>query len=730
MADLATTNLLDLSAWAEGEKIQYSVASVNEYVPDQPVEPNDIDLDSQILQAAVLGDEAQVRAWLSRLKSSSVGQGRATRVFLSVAEDAPNNVLNLLIDSGFVNVKQLNDINGRNCLHSAAISGNLSLLQRGILGGASVTGKDNYGRMPLHYACLNGHNEVIRLLVASNPDTVDTKDQDGFTPLIHAIVKSRLACVQTLLQSGAQVDPVDDADSLPKRIPLNLACQHSSLAVVELLLKERVKIMADAEGLYPQSIVARYGRDTKMILTLKEYGVDLNQQDKLYQWTPLIHAASEGHVGSLRCLLDCGVSTQILDEKGLSALYYATLEGHVECMRTLALHGMPDKVVSLSSSKTPKSSSPFENGSMVVDSEPGDIPPISLPPPIIPLKRYGHNFLDSKTFVVITLDGEGADAMELYDSSKYPTARLMITSKSSDLVPRSLTLPVQDEDKTISFQIDNLETFSIDFDIFPSFGSKVIARTVASSKVFTSNSNDRGKWYLEFFDPRLQAIGRMTFHYQVLKPFTGIPLEITDFATYWKATSLSDASQNPLVTGSSLSGEYARLFLQMTADSEIVLCSRTKIGFHGLDIPVQSISYEELQKVIFGGKEGNAAVESLIRDGFPMELGRVHRALADSYITLRQALKILPVNCRLDLHIIYPDRSDNQSSLRSMYHNVNNLADSILSIVFENTKQLRKQSNEYMRSLTFSSSNRNVCMALNWKQPNCKSLFVDECESG
>ena len=722
LADLATTNLLDLSAWAEGEKIQYSVASVNEFVPDQPVEPNDIDLDSQILQAATLGDEAEVRAWLSRLNPTSAGQGRASRVFLSIAEEAPNNVLNSLIDSGFVDIKQHNDINGRNCLHSAAISGNLSLLQRGIFGGASIVCKDNYGRMPLHYACLKGHNEVIRLLVASNPETVDTKDQDGFTPLIHAIVNAQLACVQTLLQSGALVDPVEEIDNLPNRIPLNLACQHSSLAVIKLLLNERVKIIADAEGLYPQHVLARYGRDTTMILTLKEYGVDLDQHDRLYQWTPLIHAANEGHFEALKCLLACGVSTLLLDEKGHSALYYATLEGHDDCMRTLAPQEVPDKMPdkAISPSKAPNSSAAYEDGSMIVDSEPEGIPPISLPPPIIPLKRYGHNFLDSKTFVVITLNGEGSDAMEFYDNSKYPAARLMITSKSSDLVPRSLTLPVQDEDKTISFQIDNLETFSIDFDIFPSFGSKVIGRTVASSKIFTSNSNNEGKWYLEIFDPRLQAIGRMTFHYQVLKPFPGIPLEMTNFATYWKATSQSDTNQNPFVTGSSLSGEYVRLFIQMTADSEIILCSRANIEFHGLKIPIRSISYAELKKVISSNDKDDTTIESVIQDKLAREPNQVHHMLVDSYITLRQALKLLPLSVRLELHIIHSNRSDNEASPWRISHNVNNLADSILSIVFEHSKQLRQQSNEYMRSLIFSSFNQNICLALNWKQPNCR----------
>ncbi|KAI7573887.1 ankyrin repeat protein nuc-2, partial [Hortaea werneckii] len=170
--------------------------------------------------------------------------------------------------------------------------------------------------------------------------------------------------------------------------------------------------------------------------------------------------------------------------------------------------------------------------------DPENIPSLSLPPPIIPLRRYGHNFLDTtKTFILLSFDDLGSDAIEFYGDSKYPAARLTISSKSSDLIPRNVPLPVQDDFKHISFQIENLDAFSIDFDIFPTFGSKVIARAAASSRVFTSKASSSGRWHLELFDPRLRAIGRINFRFQVVTPFHGMPLEITHFATYWKATS-------------------------------------------------------------------------------------------------------------------------------------------------------------------------------------------------
>ncbi|KAF5015147.1 hypothetical protein F66182_13617, partial [Fusarium sp. NRRL 66182] len=94
-------------------------------------------------------------------------------------------------------------------------------------------------------------------------------------------------------------------------------------------------LLPDAEGLYPQHLVARSGRAPEMLALLKKHGADLDQNDKLYQWTPLFHAASEGCVNCLQTLLELGVDTSVLDEKGLSAMYYAAWEGHLECMAQL-----------------------------------------------------------------------------------------------------------------------------------------------------------------------------------------------------------------------------------------------------------------------------------------------------------------------------------------------------------------------------------------------------------
>ncbi|PSN64013.1 hypothetical protein BS50DRAFT_95340 [Corynespora cassiicola Philippines] len=503
--------------------------------------------------------------------------------------------------------------------------------------------------------------------------------------------------------------------------------------IVELLLQRDARIDSDAEGLYPQHLVARSGKTPQMLLLLQKYGANLDQPDKLYQWTPLFHAASEGHVECLQTLLQCGVNVDIVDEKGLSAMYYATWEGHLECMRLLAPVGrgvglMTQKQVS--PQITTQDFSSTMPGPMDLEGDGEGIPEFILPPPIIPFRRYGHNFLDTKTFVVISFERLGKGAIQFYDDQKYPAARLTISSKSSDLIPRNILLPIQEESKVISFQIENIDAFSIDFDVYPTFGSKVIARGVASSKVFTDRASSSGQWHLELFDPRLRTIGRITFDFQVVKPFHGIPLEITHFATYWKATSQLDSQPHALITGSSLSGEYVRMFVQLTADGVPVLYPRWKINHQGLEVPVNILTYAQFAAIAVGQNATSAAQLSGLQNATQDDIPSIYQALASSFVTLQEALSLLPAYIHVELHLLFPSQLEEDRLKLGPTHDMNDFADKILSVVFEHARVLREQGageiDGTLRSVVFSSFNQDICTVINWKQPNCKLLWLSE----
>lgn len=730
LSDRATTARLELEAWAEGENIHFDTARPAERtVPAQHIGSEGDEFDLQILQTAATGNLQTLREWLTKVQSSPDARDRVTRTFLAAISDFSDDVLGLLLDSHLVDVHAEDDINERNCLHEAAISGRAFVLQAGLAGGVDISRTDVYGRIPLHYACMHGRVEMVRDLLKAGPHTVDFMDHDNFTPLIHSIVRDQLACAEQLLHHNARINPASESD----HIPLNLACQHGSVPIVRMLLERKALLLPDAEGLYPQHMVARASQTPELLLILKQHGADLDQRDKLYQWTPLFHAASEGCVDCLRTLLELGADASVVDEKGLSAMYYAAWEGHLECMVLLWSHHRdphlsqrPGDVLNGLNLLSGSEPEPLPEDTMSTDFQGGGdgIPDLSLPPPIIPLRRYGHNFLDTKVFVHIYFEQPGFGSIVFDQAGRYPAARLTISSKMSDLIPRTIMLPIQEDSRTVSFQIDNLDTFAVDFEIFPTFGSKVIAKSVALPSVFSAEKSSAGSCCLPLFDPRLRSIGQIRFNFQVIKPYYGDPLEITHFATYWKATSAVDHEHNGLVTGSSLSGDYVQLFVQLTKDKVPVLYPRFIVDHHGIGIPLCHLSYDQFRKIGLERGADESHVLGSLRGKTADDIAELHRILAGSYMSLRDVLRHLPIGVHVALSILYPTVADEQSLDLTCLPDINTFADSILTVVFDHARESREQSPDFMRSIVFTSYNPNICSALNWKQPNCEFLGI------
>ena len=708
-----------MGAWAEGEGVQYDSSRPAEHtVSGQPIGTDENDTDSQILQAVTAGHTEVLQDWVARLKGTIDAKGRFTRIFLAAIPDATGEALQILLESGLIDLHAEDDINERNCLHEAAISGRSLVLAIALEQGVEVNRVDVYGRLPLHYACIHGHVEMVKSLLQEDPSTINDRDHDNFTPLIHGVVHHEMGCVQQLLTYSARIDPDSDAD----HVPLNLACQYGSMAIAQVLLENNAKLLPDAEGLYPQHLVARAGTNPEALSMLEHYGADLDQRDKLYQWTPIFHAAAEGRVDCLETLLSRKVDVTILDEKGLSALYYATWEGHLECMGRLSSAGIvhpgtPTPGLSrslLSPILTSTSSHPT-----TLDAD--GIPDLSLPPPIMPLRRYGHSFLDSKTFVQIGFDIAGSDPISFYHDSKYPAARLTISPKSSDIIPRNIMLPIQEDWRIISFQVDSLESFAVDFEIFPTFGSKVIAKSVALPDIFSAVSSSSGHCCLPLFDPRLRAIGQINFDFQVIKPFHGIPLEITQFATYWKATSQFDTHPNDLITGSSLSGDYVQLLVQLTSDRVPVLHPTWFINHQGIEVPICRLSYEQYKWL--GSQKGRTdEILAALRNKTVVDIADIHHTLSASFVSLKDALTCLPTNIPINIQILYPTVFQERTFGLSPNPSINDFADAILNDVFDHARQTKEQSPDSTRSIVFTSYNADICTALNWKQPNCEFM--------
>ena len=722
LSDRATSARLDLEGLAEGENIQQETGGSADRTIGQRVGTDESDIDLQILQAAAAGNLGSLREWITRLGTSPNARERFTRIFLASINDSTDDALTLLLGTHLIDIHAEDDVNERNCLHEAAIYGRDYVLRYGVAQGVESSRLDAYGRIPLHYACLKGRVTMVQVLIEAGPNTVDFKDHDNFTPLIHSIVRHKFACVQQLLAHHARIDPTSSTD----HIPLNLACQHGSTEVATLLLQNGAKLLPDAEGLFPQHLVARSNKSPELLLLLKQHGADLDQKDRLYQWTPLFHAASEGRLECLRSLLENGVDVKALDEKGLSAMYYATWEGHLKCMDLLWERSSPAREKQEKSTEGHPSMTPqpqnLSTSMDITSSRPGaevdGIPDLSLPPPIIPLRRYGHNFLDAKTLISINFS-RGDNSIKFFNEGRYPAARITITAKMSDLIPRNIMLPIQEDSKVVSFQIDNLDSFTVDFEIFPTFGSKVIAKSVALPDVFRAIESSSGTCCLPLFDPRLRAVGQIHFSFQVIKPYNGPPLEITQFAPYWKSTSALD-DRGGLITGSSLSGDYLQLAVQLTRDKIPVIYPSYWVPHSGVAVSVGQLTYAAMVNVGIIHERSLRDVQSV----GPDRLEVIHDRLGSSLLTLEDVLANLHPLINVSLQILYPSAVEEPTLGPTV--DINTFADAVLTVVFDHARALRERSPDFLRSTVFTSANPHICAALNWKQPNFPVLLCND----
>jgi CDK inhibitor PHO81 len=483
------------------------------------------DLENNLRRAVAAGD---VSAIIDCVRYSDVlahqngGKTNVTRILWNIIIEAPSNLADLIFSSLShpFDFQFVDDINGRTCLHEAAIAGSWSLVDLSIQKGVQVEKTDLYGRTALHYASMHGHPTVCqRLLKANLPP--NTLDRDNYTPLVYATMRGSVDCVRVLLDEGqVPVEPTPLGDL----IPLSLASQSGHVDVVLLLLEHGSHCLANSNGEYPMHLAAREGHPETCKYLLHLEGWDT--PDKYYEWTPLFHAARYGQDTCVQILLDAGARVDARDELGHLPVHYAAWYGHHKsrCLLLGAATNKPSMGPSTVPNESPMSDIDAPRETMEIDL----IPSLSLPPPIMPHRVYGHNYLDRSNLVQVTIGHSSRESREQgghpgvrlhhrlinpaledeYILASAPLKLVMTTSPSVNSAPYSISLPQRDQKGIFSFQIPSLDTLSLEFSIYPNFGTKTIGRAVALPSHFAGTENNQA-FTLPILDTRLHVVGEV-----------------------------------------------------------------------------------------------------------------------------------------------------------------------------------------------------------------------------
>jgi CDK inhibitor PHO81 len=305
-----------------------------------------------------------------------------SRVFLDYCTETSIECLLVLLDSNRVDCTIADDISDHTPLHLLAIEGKLDAIKLCIKYKAQLT-VDYYGRSPLHYAAMYGHTHVATFLIAVGSD-VNKVDQDGNTPLIYAIIYGWPETLEALIQDDASIEPIHSS-----RIPITVACEYGRDSMVVLLLERGVKLLPTMDGLYPLHLACREG-NVEITKTLISYGSDVERRDAFTGWTPLFYAASEGHLSCVQVLLEAKCAIDLTDDSGWQPWTYCLYRGHMKVAALLEPRKiMVGEVIPITADliappPPPKTVKGLGEGLDELDID--DIPSLSLPPPIIPLR--------------------------------------------------------------------------------------------------------------------------------------------------------------------------------------------------------------------------------------------------------------------------------------------------------------------------------------------------------
>lgn len=173
LSDQATTSLQELGAWADGDNVNFEARAEHIVSSQHLLGTDEGDADSLLLDTAISGNLESLRDLLSRMQAASGPtptmdislRERVTRTFLAAVHEAPQASLEVLLETGLVDLRSEDDINERNCVHQAAIYGNQFVLGVGLQAGVEVNRTDVYGRVPLHYASMHGRLDMLETLL-------------------------------------------------------------------------------------------------------------------------------------------------------------------------------------------------------------------------------------------------------------------------------------------------------------------------------------------------------------------------------------------------------------------------------------------------------------------------------------------------------------------------------------------------------------------------------------
>jgi uncharacterized protein len=164
----------------------------------------------------------------------------------------------------------------------------------------------------------------------SSSNTAMAPDGPGMA-LIESAEQGDLSTVEQLLARNRQPNVRDSCDWTP----LMKAALNGHADIVDRLLQAGAQVDAMDSGGYTAMMLAASNNQAAIVERLLEKGAMVDHQESTMGWTALIWSAKQGHVASVKALLEHRADRTLKDFEGKTASDWAREGGYDEILALL-----------------------------------------------------------------------------------------------------------------------------------------------------------------------------------------------------------------------------------------------------------------------------------------------------------------------------------------------------------------------------------------------------------
>ncbi|PLB48482.1 ankyrin repeat-containing protein [Aspergillus steynii IBT 23096] len=662
------------------------------------------------------------------------------------------------------------DLSGSNLFHTVVQS-------LGDSKSAVLSTKDTLGRIPLHYAALNGLPTICRMILSSFPNSKEdnipspilARDFQQYTPLHYAVIKNHPVVVKRLLNnlySDSQTSGVPVDEKLLFDL-LSTAIRYEFDDIVELLAQRQIDThLRSSDGETALYLAARRGRES-YVKTLLENGgaADVSTPEPVHGWTPLFIACVNGHGAVARALLQAGARQDIQDHNGWAPKEHAALRGHLE------LAGMLDSLENLSMSGGPAGM------------------------PMKPVSKPGQAIDYEKSHVIVNLgvlqNGKNVNAVDLNYPNEHAvntkgglSIEISISEKESETYVSELPFLTDTVNDPFTFTVSKPSVASMSFKLSQQVPGYPASRTLIGSAttLLQTPSEPFGENRESLVRERtipiveketLDVIGTITFTFLIVKPMaTPVSSTISGSSTKAQGVQLvghrglgqNTASRSYLqlgentvesfLTAAKHGATHVEVNAQLTRDLAAIVFHDFSLSESGTDIPIHDLTLDQFMHAsniqsprgdpasILGkpydetaqtkprsrslSRDHERGTQS-IRDRMKYTVDFMNKGfkpntrgdfIQDSFTTLDELLEKLPESIGFNVEVKYPRLHEAaEAGVAPVAIEINTFVDKILERVF------RSESNTN-RDIILSSFTPEVCILLALKQRKYPVMFI------